>query len=90
MISQAFNRVALTRDVLAGTLAQPVAGARLRAYRETYDGVTRLRAGASRDVGRGLALTLSGENLLNRQRGEPDDATVVPGRSVTLGVRAKF
>jgi len=85
-----YDRLALTRDVLAGTLTQPVAGAWLRAYRETYGGVTRLRAGASRDVGRGLALTLTGENLLNRQRGEPDDATVVPGRSVALGVRAKF
>jgi glucose-1-phosphate thymidylyltransferase len=35
-------------------------------------------------------LVLGGDNLLDRQRGEPDDATVMPGRSVSLGIRAKF
>jgi iron complex outermembrane receptor protein len=31
---------------------------------------------------------LTGENLLDLQRGEPDNATIVPGRTVLLGVRA--
>ena len=31
-----------------------------------------------------------GENLLDRRRGEPDNATVLPGRTVTLGARVRF
>jgi iron complex outermembrane receptor protein len=85
-----YDRLGMARDLLSGALAEPVAGARLRAYERTYGGVTRLRASLSRELGRGLALTVGGDNLLDRQRGEPDDATVVPGRSVTLGIRAKF
>ena len=85
-----YDRLALTRDLLSGAVTQPVAGSRLLAYRRTYDGVTRLRASASRELPHGFAVTLSGENLLDQQRGEPDDATVVPGRSVTFGVRARF
>jgi iron complex outermembrane receptor protein len=85
-----YDRLALTRDLLSGAVTQPVAGSRLLAYRRTYDGVTRLRASASRELPHGFALTLAGDNLLDQQRGEPDDATVVPGRSITFGVRAKF
>ena len=35
-------------------------------------------------------VSLSGENLLNRQLGEPDNVTVVPGRTITLGLRTAF
>ena len=45
-------------------------GERLRAYWRAYPGVTRLSASASRDVGRGLALVLTADNLLDRQQGE--------------------
>jgi iron complex outermembrane receptor protein len=41
-----------------------------------------------RNFYRGLSLTLSGENLLNRQHGEPDNITVVPGRTLSFGLRA--
>jgi iron complex outermembrane receptor protein len=44
----------------------------------------------SHDLSRGLALVFVGENLLGYQRGEPDNVTIVPGRTLTLGVRAKF
>jgi iron complex outermembrane receptor protein len=37
-----------------------------------------------------MLLNLTGENLLNYQRGEPDTMTIVPGRTITLGVRARF
>jgi hypothetical protein len=37
-----------------------------------------------------LALDISGENLLNHQRGEPDNITVVPGRTILTGLRLKF
>jgi iron complex outermembrane receptor protein len=65
-------------------------GFRLREYWREYDGVTRLRVSASRDVMQRFTLVLSGENLLNRQLDEPDNITVLPGRTVTLGARARF
>jgi hypothetical protein len=33
---------------------------------------------------------LIGDNLLGVQQGEPDNATIVPGRTVTAGLKAKF
>jgi iron complex outermembrane recepter protein len=62
----------------------------LRAFWRRYDGGFRLRATASRDISTGLALDISGENLLNHQRGEPDNITVVPGRTILTGLRLKF
>jgi iron complex outermembrane receptor protein len=70
--------------------ARELVGSPLRAYWRTYDGVTRLRASVARELTPGFAATLAGENLLDRQRGEPDDATVLPGRTLSLGVRARF
>jgi outer membrane receptor protein involved in Fe transport len=63
-------------------------GQELRNYWLKYGGVTRLRASLGKSVFRGLSLTLSGENLLNRQHGEPDNITVVPGRTLTFGLKA--
>ncbi|HZE07822.1 MAG TPA: TonB-dependent receptor [Gemmatimonadaceae bacterium] len=65
-------------------------GQQLRSYWLHYNGVTRLRASISRNLFSGLAFTLSGENLLNQQRGEPDNITVVPGRTLSLGLRARL
>jgi len=33
---------------------------------------------------------MTGDNLLGTQRGEPDNVTVVPGRTITAGLQAKF
>jgi iron complex outermembrane receptor protein len=55
-----------------------------------YPGTTRLRAAASTASWRGVALTITGENLLNYQRGEPDTITIVPGRTISVGVKARF
>jgi len=65
-------------------------GQELRNYWLRYAGVTRLRASIGRNLFRGLAFTLSGENLLNRQHGEPDNITVVPGRTLSFGLRARL
>ncbi|MFN0100420.1 MAG: TonB-dependent receptor [Gemmatimonadaceae bacterium] len=65
-----------------------LAGAELRGYWRKYDGATRLRAGITRELWSSTTLVLTGENLLDVQRGEPDNATIVPGRTVLLGVRA--
>jgi iron complex outermembrane receptor protein len=79
-------------DAVDGT--QPAAMPRgedfLRQFWIEYPGVTRLRATATRDLARGLTLTFTGDNLLGYQRGEPDNVTVVPGRTLLLGVRARF
>ncbi|MEO8910713.1 MAG: TonB-dependent receptor [Gemmatimonadaceae bacterium] len=65
-------------------------GPQLRNYWLQYNGVTRLRASVGRNLFRGIAFTLSGENLLNRQHGEPDNITVVPGRTLSFGLKARL
>ncbi|HUQ80756.1 MAG TPA: TonB-dependent receptor plug domain-containing protein [Gemmatimonadaceae bacterium] len=86
-----YDRLAVASALTSGGLApRDLVGNRLRGYWREYDGVTRLRANFSRDVFRGLSLVLAGDNLLGQQRGEPDNATVVPGRTVTAGLKAKF
>ena len=86
-----YDRVAVADALTSGGLTPgELTGARLRGYWREYAGVTRLRATFSRDLFRGLSLTVSGDNLLGHQRGEPDNATVVPGRTITAGLKAKF
>ena len=62
----------------------------LRSYWLRYDGVTRLRASLSRELRHGLGLRFTADNLTNVQRGEPDNVTVLPGRTVMLGLSAKI
>jgi iron complex outermembrane receptor protein len=86
-----YDRLALSRAyALFDRRSVPLVGADLRGYWRQYDGNTHLRASVSRAFGRGLSLIITGENLLNQQRGEPDNATIVPGRTVTTGLRASF
>jgi hypothetical protein len=35
-------------------------------------------------------VTVIGQNLLNHQRGEPDNITVLPGRTVALGIKGSW
>ena len=44
----------------------------------------------SYDLWRGFLVSVTGDNLLNLQRGEPDTITIVPGRTILLGLRARF
>jgi len=62
----------------------------LRSYWISYDGVTRLRVSLARDLPRGLGLRLTVDNLTNAQRGEPDNITVLPGRTVLAGLSARI
>jgi iron complex outermembrane receptor protein len=80
----------ISYDMLALQSTEGVSGAGLRDYWRQYDGMTRLRASLSRDLGRGMHLVLSGDNLLDIQRGAPDNATILPGRTTTLTLRAAF
>ncbi|MEP6990286.1 MAG: TonB-dependent receptor [bacterium] len=87
-----YDRVSLANWYLsnnANPLREPT-GARLRTYWQRYDGQTHLRLTASRDLNRGVALLVIGENLLGGQLGEPDNVTIRPGRTVTAGLRASF
>jgi iron complex outermembrane recepter protein len=65
-------------------------GSQLRTYWRKYDGVTRVGANFGYNIGRGLSFTVRGENLLDKQEGEPDNVTVLPGRTVTGGLRVSF
>jgi iron complex outermembrane receptor protein len=83
-----YDRLALTSAL--ATAGRPPIGAALRRFWTRYDGVTRAGARASYVIGRGTTLILTGDNLFDTQVGEPDNVTVLPGRTVTLGVRAGF
>lgn len=86
-----YDRLRLAKDFACDTCtAADPTGAQLRSYWMSYDGVTRLRLSASRDLRRELGLRLTVDNLTNEQRGEPDNITVLPGRTVLLGVSAKI
>ena len=65
-------------------------GPELRSYWRKYDGVTRVGGRLGLSLSRGVAFTLDGENLLDEQRGEPDNVTVLPGRTLSAGLRLSF
>jgi iron complex outermembrane receptor protein len=86
-----YDRVALAGAFSNSTQTDAaLVGQQLRNYWLQYNGVTRLRASIGRNLYRGLAFTLDGENLLNRQHGEPDNVTVVPGRTLSFGLKARL
>ena len=80
-------------DALALATTSPTArpaGLGLRDYWRLYPGVTRLDASFSRQFFSGFSFVLTGHNLLDVQRGEPDNLTVLPGRTLSAGLEAKF
>jgi iron complex outermembrane receptor protein len=87
-----YDRIALAASFAAsdGEQNHMLTGSRLRAFWRAYDGDVHLRLSASRDLSRGLSLLVTGENLLGGQLGEPDNATIRPGRAITGGLRASF
>jgi outer membrane cobalamin receptor len=86
-----YDRLKLAQDFSSTTSTeQQLTGTRLRSYWIPYDGVTRIRAALSRELLANIGLTLTGDNLTNVQRGEPDNITVLPGRTVLVGLNAKI
>lgn len=86
-----YDRLAIARDFADSTIGPgQLVGAPLRGYWRSYAGVIRLRATFSRDLLRGFSFVVTGDNLLNQQRGEPDDVTILPGRTLTAGLKARF
>jgi len=92
--SRSWNWIDYDRVALAGAFSSSaqadaqLVGSELRNYWLRYGGVTRLRASIGKSLFRGFSFSLSGENLLNRQHGEPDNITVVPGRTLSFGLKA--
>jgi iron complex outermembrane receptor protein len=86
-----YDKVSLATAIAADStgLLTPV-GAALRAYWRNYQGTTRVSVRTSYALRQHTWVSLSGENLLNRQLGEPDNVTVVPGRTINLGLRTAF
>jgi iron complex outermembrane receptor protein len=95
-ISRASDWINYDRLALASAFAnnnkpiQDFVGYNLRNYWKTYSGVTRIGARAGLVLGRGMMFTIDGENLLDEQRGEPDNITVLPGRTISAGLRVSF
>ena len=86
-----YDRLRIARALVADSIdADDLTGAQLRPFWTDYPGTTRLRASASREMWRGLTMHITGENLLGHQRGEPDTITIVPGRTLSFGIRARF
>jgi len=86
-----YDRIALARAFAAGPAAgTPLKPLQLRDYWREYQGNTHLRATFTRELRSGMTLLFRGDNLLNLQVGEPDNSTVVPGRTLSLGLRASF
>ncbi len=85
-----YDRLALAGARAAGVSAHALSGPQLRSFWRPYPGVTHLNGSFSRSLPHGLSLMLSADNLLNEQRGEPDNLTIVPGRTVTAGLTAAW
>jgi len=95
-IARASDWIAYDRIRIATVLAtrentpSDLTGAQLRRFWREYPGVTQLRASLGLRVSGRTSLQLGGENLLDLQRGAPDNATIVTGRTVTIGARTSF
>jgi len=95
-VSRASDWINYDRIALASAFAnndkplQDFVGEKLRTYWKNYDGVTRISARGGIILGRGMTFTVNGENLLDEQRGEPDNITVLPGRTISAGLRLSF
>jgi iron complex outermembrane receptor protein len=85
-----YDRVRIGEALQDTSREQQLSGRQLRSYWLNYSGVTRLRANVSYRLVRDWAVLFGGENLLNVQRGAPDNATVTAGRTLTLGLRAGY
>jgi iron complex outermembrane receptor protein len=86
-----YDELGLAQAFMGGTHpARELIGPQLRQYWRQYNGSLRVRASASRDIRDRLAIQFSGENLLSHQLNEPDNMTVLPGRTILTGVYLKF
>jgi iron complex outermembrane receptor protein len=95
-LARASDWINYDRIALAAAYANSVhdlrefVGPQLRTYWRSYSGNTTVNNSFSLNVRGGTSLFFNGANLLNEQTGEPDNITVLPGRSGSVGLRASF
>ena len=85
-----YDRTAIGEAVANTAHEYDFGGPLLRRYWLHYGGVTRWRANASYRLRGDVSVLIGGENLLNVQRGAPDNATVTAGRTLSFGLRSLF
>ncbi|MBI3981278.1 MAG: hypothetical protein HY337_00075 [Gemmatimonadetes bacterium] len=86
-----YDRLALAQAYSGTTRpTQELVGSELRNFWIRYAGVTHLKATTSFNLSHGLSVTLIADNLLDRQTGEPDNVTVLPGRTLSVSLRARL
>lgn len=86
-----YDEFSLATAYMSGDgMAHDITGAQLRQYWRRYNGALHVRATASRDIRDLFTFEMSGENLLGYQRNEPDNLTILPGRTIMTGVKLKF
>jgi iron complex outermembrane receptor protein len=86
-----YDELSLATAYMSGDrMAHEITGAQLRQYWRRYNGALHVRATASRDVRDLFTFEISGDNLLDYQRNEPDNLTILPGRTIMTGVKLKF
>ncbi len=82
-----YDRAAIGEALVDSNRARELMGQQLRRYWLDYGGISRVRANVSYRLVRDWSLLFGGDNLLNVQRGAPDNATVTAGRTLTFGLR---
>lgn len=86
-----YDRLRIAHALDAGDISlDQLTGVKLREFWLNYPGTTRLRGTFAVRLPRDMSMVLTAENLTNDQLGEPDNITIVPGRAITLGLRARF
>jgi outer membrane cobalamin receptor len=85
-----YDELSLANAYLGGTTTHDLEGQQLRQYWRRYNGGLRVRASATRDFRNLFTFEVSGDNLLGYQLNEPDNLTVLPGRTLMTGVKIKF
>jgi iron complex outermembrane receptor protein len=85
-----YDRLRLAVELDSASGRATLGDLNLRDYWATYPGTARLRGTFVVQLPSNTALQVTGENLTNVQTGEPDSITILPGRSIMLGLRARF
>jgi iron complex outermembrane receptor protein len=85
-----YDRLAIGQALVSTDRDHDVGGVMLRNYWMKYGGVTRLNGNFNYRLVRDISLQLTGDNLLNVQRGAPDNATITAGRTLSFGLRTTF
>jgi iron complex outermembrane receptor protein len=85
-----YDRAAIGTALAADSVPRELDGPLMRQYWTRYAGFTRWRGATTYRVRGDLSAVVIGDNLLNVQRGAPDNVSVIAGRTLTFGLRTLF